>query len=194
MSIPVHLSEGAQGVTSVALNFTLDVATANVLDVTSDLPEGWISGHNVGGNTLKIGMAGGSAISAGQIATIKLELSGSDESLPEGEFRLNGSEAQAVQAQAVPSEFALMGNYPNPFSGSTTIGYELSSSSEVTIKVYDMLGREVATLVNEQKAAGQYEVTWDGRGNSGSSVSSGVYFYRIKAGDFTASNKMVVVR
>jgi len=90
---------------------------------------------------------------------------------------------------ALPSRFALEQNYPNPFNPSTTIRYDLPRSSHVTLSVYDVLGRKVATLLNEEKSAGTYTVQWDA-----SSVSSGVYFYRLKAGDFVQTKRMMVVR
>ena len=80
-------------------------------------------------------------------------------------------------------------NYPNPFNPATTISYQLPKNGQVTIKVYDMLGREVKTLVNENKPAGSYNVSFDA-----GSLSSGVYIYRIVAGDYTAAKKMTLVK
>jgi hypothetical protein len=85
--------------------------------------------------------------------------------------------------------FALRQNYPNPFNPSTTIGYELPHASRVSLKIYNVLGQEVATLVNEEKPAGVHEVRFDGSG-----LSSGVYFYRLRAGDFVQSKKLVVLK
>jgi hypothetical protein len=89
----------------------------------------------------------------------------------------------------VPSEYALEQNFPNPFNPSTTIRYALPGSSNVTLKIYDMLGNEVRTVVNEFKHAGTYSVNFDA-----SSLSSGVYFYKIVAGDFTDAKKMTLVK
>lgn len=92
----------------------------------------------------------------------------------------------------LPTKFALMQNYPNPFNPSTVISYQLSVSGDVTLKVYDLLGREVATLVDEYKPAGTYEVKF----NSASSIkhlASGVYFYQLKAGEFIQTNKMILL-
>jgi len=80
-------------------------------------------------------------------------------------------------------------NYPNPFNPSTTIKYELPRASQVTLTVYDILGREVSVLVNERKNAGVYEVKFDG-----SRLSSGMYYYRIIAGDYVASRKMLILK
>jgi hypothetical protein len=89
----------------------------------------------------------------------------------------------------LPNGFSLGQNYPNPFNPMTTITYQLPKSSHVTLKVYDVLGREVATLADENKTAGAYQTTFDG-----SRFSSGVYFYRIQAGDFTATKKFTLMK
>jgi len=94
----------------------------------------------------------------------------------------------------VPVEFALEQNYPNPFNPTTTIGYALKERSMVVMKLYDVLGEEVRTLVNEEQGAGVREVVWDGRNNSGSLVSSGVYLYRLEAGRFVKSVKMILMK
>jgi subtilisin family serine protease len=89
----------------------------------------------------------------------------------------------------LPAAFALHQNYPNPFNPSTFIQYYLPKTCHVTLKMFDILGREVATLVDEQKPAGAYQVTFDGR-----SLSSGIYFYRLQAGSFTETKKLVLLK
>ncbi len=86
-------------------------------------------------------------------------------------------------------DFNLYQNYPNPFNPSTSIEYRVGSDEYVTLKVYDLLGREVAILVDEYAPAGRYEVDFDG-----SKFSSGVYFYRLQAGEFRETRKMVLLR
>lgn len=88
-----------------------------------------------------------------------------------------------------PEGFQLHQNYPNPFNPSTVISYQLPMNSEVSLKVFDMLGREVATLVDERKAAGEHEVHFDA-----SPLSSGMYIYRIQAGDFLQTRKMILIK
>ncbi len=111
------------------------------------------------------------------------------------------SEATGIDQSAVAQirEFELRQNYPNPFNPETAISYRLSpkgqaANSLVTIKVYDILGREIATLINEKKAAGEYQVRWDGQNSAGQPVASGVYVYRIVAGDRVQSRKMLLLR
>ena len=86
-------------------------------------------------------------------------------------------------------DFRLSQNYPNPFNPTTTIQYSVPKSGLVTIKVYDILGREVTTLVNEQKAVGNYNVQF-----YANRLSSGVYFYRMQAGDFVQTKKLVLLK
>jgi predicted GH43/DUF377 family glycosyl hydrolase len=89
----------------------------------------------------------------------------------------------------IPGAFLLAQNYPNPFNPSTTIKYELPKASHVSLTVYDVLGRQVSVLVNEKKDAGVHEVKFDG-----SELASGVYFYRIQAGDYVATKKLVLMK
>ena len=96
----------------------------------------------------------------------------------------------ATEPHAHPVDFSLAQNYPNPFNPSTKITYTLKSSSTVRLSVYDLLGREAAVLVNdERKAAGKYEVTFNS-----TNVSSGIYFYRLQTDNFVKTNKMVVIK
>jgi photosystem II stability/assembly factor-like uncharacterized protein len=87
------------------------------------------------------------------------------------------------------TEFALHQNYPNPFNPNTILQYTVGSRQLVTIKVYDVLGREITTLINEEKPAGNYEIEFDGIG-----LTSGIYFYRIKAGEYVDTKKMVLIK
>jgi flagellar hook assembly protein FlgD len=93
-----------------------------------------------------------------------------------------------------PIEFALMQNYPNPFNPTTTIEYQLAAQSMTNIEVYNMLGERVVTLVNEVQPAGFYTVQWNGASQSGMKVATGVYFYRMRAGDFTTVKKMLLMK
>lgn len=94
----------------------------------------------------------------------------------------------------LPANFSLAQNYPNPFNPTTTIDYDIPSRSQVTIDVFNVLGQQVRRLVNEVQSAGAYTVDWDGRDASGSRVASGVYLYRIQAGEFTETKKMTMIK
>ncbi len=89
----------------------------------------------------------------------------------------------------VPGSFALYQNYPNPFNPETIINYELRVTSYVQLKIFNVLGEEVTTLVNEELRPGTYEVTWEG-----SNYSSGVYYYRLSAGEYIDTKKMVLIK
>ena len=88
-----------------------------------------------------------------------------------------------------PAEFNLSQNYPNPFNPSTKINYQLPKTGFVTLKIYDVLGNEVTALVNEEKPAGSYEIEFDA-----TNLSSGIYFYKIQAGDFVETRKMIFIK
>jgi len=111
------------------------------------------------------------------------------------------TEGEVGTDQKIPAETILFDNYPDPFNPSTTIQYALSEDAHVTIKVYNMLGQLIATLVDEVQTAGEKAVVWNGRNEGGSSVSSGIYIYRMSAvlqarpaGDFVATKRMLLVK
>jgi hypothetical protein len=85
--------------------------------------------------------------------------------------------------------YQLAQNYPNPFNPATNFEFRIAKLEWVTLKVFDVLGREISTLVNEERQAGIYRVTWDA-----SKLPSGVYFYRLRAGDFVETKKMVLTK
>jgi hypothetical protein len=99
------------------------------------------------------------------------------------------SQPMSVNVSAMPGAFSLDQNYPNPFNPVTAIRFNVPQTSSVSLKVYDMFWREVATLVNEEKAAGTYSVSFDA-----SKLASGTYFYKMDAGSFTATHKMNVMK
>ena len=100
-----------------------------------------------------------------------------------------GNPDQVTGEEIIPEGFALEQNYPNPFNPSTTIQYDLPVAGFVTLKVFDVLGREVAVLVQEYLKAGQYNVTFNAEG-----LPSGVYLYRIQAGDFVATKRLLLLK
>ena len=100
----------------------------------------------------------------------------------------NGTVSDVDDFSAV-TEYSLSQNYPNPFNPSTNIQYAISSTQFVTLKVYDLLGREVATLVNEEKTTGSYEVEFNGN-----NLTSGIYFYKLQAGSFVETKKMILIK
>jgi len=97
-------------------------------------------------------------------------------------------------AVGVPVEFDLEQNYPNPFNPSTRISYSVGERGLVTLEVFDVLGRDVATLVNEVQSAGSYQIVWNGRNSGNIPVTSGVYFYRLRSGGMSKTNRMVLLK
>jgi hypothetical protein len=104
-------------------------------------------------------------------------------------FSINGPVNSINDDNKVLSEFRLEQNYPNPFNPSTKIEFNIAEMGLVTLKIYDVLGNEVSTLVNEQKPAGSYELQFDA-----SSLTSGVYFYQLKAGNLVQTKKMILLK
>ena len=93
------------------------------------------------------------------------------------------------QFDFIPQQYSLNQNYPNPFNPTTTIKFGIAEFGFVSLKVYDILGNEITTLVNEEKPSGNYEVEFNA-----SSLPSGVYFYRLKSGSFVETKKMIVLK
>ena len=111
-------------------------------------------------------------------------------------FSITGNATAADDGQSpvvVPAEFALEQNYPNPFNPATSISYILPRSAHVRIAVYNVLG-EVASLFEGQQSAGKHSVIWNGAADNGDAVPSGIYFYRLSAGQFVDTRKMLLLK
>lgn len=121
----------------------------------------------------------------------------------------NGSDAVAVdidleidsvtsvgsaELASAPETFDLFQNYPNPFNPETTIRYQLGRASEVSLKIFNILGQEIKTLINEERLAGSYAITWDGKDNLGRQAASGIYIFRLTAGDVKMSKRMLLLK
>ena len=94
----------------------------------------------------------------------------------------------------IPDVFALHQNYPNPFNPVTTLRYDLPENDHVNITIYDMLGRQVKTLVNQTHDAAYRSVIWDAANDYGKPVSAGIYLYQIQAGEYISTKKMVLLK
>jgi len=111
----------------------------------------------------------------------------------EGNLRYHGT-VFASAGSSVPDAYALTPNYPNPFNPSTAIGYAIPQDGRVTLTVYNVLGQEIRTLVDDHQAAGTYTVMWDSKDASGKDLTSGIYFYTLRAEKYTRTRKMVLMR
>lgn len=110
-----------------------------------------------------------------------------------GISRLAGIEIEGGE-ETPPAMTELGSNYPNPFNPSTTIEFSLAAPGPVTLSIYNASGQLIRTLIDESRTAGVHQAVWDGKDNRGGAVSSGVYFYRMKAGDYDKSRKMILLR
>jgi hypothetical protein len=120
-----------------------------------------------------------------------------------GEIKLSKVEAVDNQgrtvkvvatAKAIPEKFALYQNHPNPFNLETQISFDLPVNSKVSLKIYNLTGQLVRTIIDRDMEAGQHKVVWDGKNQKGETVASGIYFYRLEAGDYVSVKKMGLVK
>jgi len=94
----------------------------------------------------------------------------------------------------LPDGYRLSHNFPNPFNPETTIEFQVPARSQVTLRIYNVLGQEITTLINDDLSAGTYTVKWDGRDNQGHDVASGVYIYKLSSDTYTQSRKMLLLK
>jgi len=104
------------------------------------------------------------------------------------------SNSLSITDDELPKAFSLHQNYPNPFNPVTTLRYNLPDDGNVNITIYDMMGRQISTLVSSQQTAGYKSLQWNATNNAGSPVSAGIYLYMIQAGDFRQTKKMVLLK
>ena len=114
--------------------------------------------------------------------------------IPSEPYNMDYTTHVSEPLQVVPNQFSLEQNYPNPFNPTTTIEFRLPKPHRVTLKIFNIRGQVVRTLVDEGKPAGIFKVDWDGENEFGERVSSGIYIYHIKAGEFVASRKLLLIR
>jgi hypothetical protein len=198
LRLPIELSNNPENVYSIEVRTTLDPTTVELSDVTSTLPRGWqLAYRNDGGNVI-IAMAGTEPLRASRIAVLELSILNKESSATiTGTAQINAmysEQLESVSLRQIPSKFALNQNYPNPFNPTTTIAYQLAEDSKVTIQIYDLLGNKVRTLVNSEKASGYYKAQWNGLNDSGNVMPSGAYIYRITAGSFQKTKKMLLMK
>jgi hypothetical protein len=113
--------------------------------------------------------------------------------------RISTEVADESMHAPIPETFVLKQNYPNPFNPYTTIQYTIRNAHSLPVqrtelKIFNVLGREIRTLVDEEQRSGTYTIEWDGTNNDGQRVSSGVYFYRLKRGEVAQSMKMLLLK
>jgi len=110
------------------------------------------------------------------------------------DVKLTISTLDIESTDAIPKTFNLEQNFPNPFNPTTAIQYHIPFDSHVKLIIYDLLGHEVSTIVDENKVIGNHIIQWNGKDNLGQVVSGGIYFYKLQAGEFTRTRKMVLLK
>ncbi|XWN38428.1 MAG: right-handed parallel beta-helix repeat-containing protein [Balneola sp.] len=159
--------------------------------------------HNANGR-YSLAIASTKAISeSGEVVSLTFRLKDENSSPSLSVLRFQANEVDLTATTVgnedvvlnVPDEFNLYQNYPNPFNPSTTIGFDVpNGKTQIRLEIYNILGQRVKTLVNDVYSAGRYKVTWDGTNNIGGRVSTGVYIYRIQAGDIVQSKKLTFIK
>jgi uncharacterized repeat protein (TIGR02543 family) len=205
VDIPVYLTESAK-IGAACVSLTYDESLLKITGLESALP-GMV--YNLSGGKISFAWADikGAAINKNApLFTIKARLLKTVDvltlnALPDCEFadiageKIEGLKIGSLSSvSGTPVEFELCSNYPNPFNPSTAIKFSVPQDELVTLAIYDMLGREVKTLLSENRKAGSYTVNWNGDDNRGHKVSSGVYIYKLTAGQNAAVKKMNLLK
>ena len=111
-----------------------------------------------------------------------------------GAFGVGCEAILSIDKDIIPLQFVLHQNYPNPFNPLTTLSYDLPEDALVHITIYDMMGRQVKTLINDQQTAGHTSLQWNATNNDGSPVPAGIYLYILQAGELKQAKKMVLLK
>jgi hypothetical protein len=196
VSVPLNIANSAN-VYAVQLSSKVDANAYSIAGVNATLPEGWEMQWNIVDNELRVAMAGSTPLPSGSVAAIMVRMKSRESRLNFSADAMLNETAQslgAVEIAAVPTEFALAQNYPNPFNPSTTIKYQIANDANVNLVIYNLQGQQIRTLVAKEQKAGYYSVVWDGRNEAGQTVSSGLYLYRVQAGSFVATHKMLMIK
>ncbi|MGA9292472.1 MAG: T9SS type A sorting domain-containing protein [Ignavibacteriaceae bacterium] len=172
---------------SLNQDFLVGVYTSNGKVDSTFGTNGFINALGAGNVKDAVLQNDGKLVIAGSIETIPNDISSLDFSL--ARFTLGGITSVQTESNTFPQEYVLDQNYPNPFNPSTTIEFSIPQQSFVTLKVYDLLGREVTTLVNRELQGGSYKTEFNGI-----NLTSGTYFYRLKANGFTQTKKFILIK
>ena len=203
--LPVVIDE-MENVLSGQIELSFDKGVFKAIEaVKSDLTEEYLFASNIYEDKVKMSFAGAeSRPGPGCIATVRFErlgvAAGDIQGIKLEKVQLNEGAISVVlgasgqEASGVPTAYRLFQNFPNPFNPITELRYQLPEASEVRLSVYNLLGQEVQRLVDGKMAAGVHSAQWDGRDDSGRPLASGVYLCRFRAGDFTQTKRIVLLR
>lgn len=171
----VFLASGGRGASSASFFLVDEINSAGGLDSSAS----YVLCSSAGASTPYGQSSSASYVVWSGIKRLRLRLMSDVETQP--------------SAIALPSEFQLRQNHPNPFNPETRIELDLPVPSRVALRVFDVRGRLIRTLANGNYAAGRHSIPWDGKNDAGDLVSSGVYFYQLEAGGFLATRRMLLV-
>ena len=197
VQLALSVSSAKTDVFSVQWNIEGDFSPCNIASVLPQLPDGWQMVHCATDRELRIVAVGTSPISSRSIATVTLQFVGNTERVSLAGNGLLNEKSQTfspLEINAIPAAFVLEQNYPNPFNPGTIVKFKVPEKSPVQIVIYNIQGQRIRTLVNSVLDPGVFSVAWDGRSDSGEMVSSGLYIYRMQAGSFVSTQKMMLVR
>lgn len=203
VAIPISVPHDLAGLRSAEMTVSYNTSMLKVRNVmATDLTKDFTLASNIQDGSVSIAMANGEALAhGGQILMIEAEILQSSEgiALTVDKIQLNEQSISKVTSVGsnlaeIPETYELRQNYPNPFNPSTTIEYQLPQDGIVQLKIFDITGREVTTLVSEFMSAGKHRITWNAVDRYGVKVASGVYFYRISAGSFNQIKKMMLLK
>ncbi|HRX76714.1 MAG TPA: FlgD immunoglobulin-like domain containing protein, partial [Candidatus Cloacimonadota bacterium] len=124
----------------------------------------------------------------------EINITSNDPDLPTLSIPITVTPAVANDDNLNPLVTALKGNFPNPFNPTTTIRFSMKEAGAVKVMVYNLKGQLVKNLVDTELSSGNHQIVWDGRDDRGSSVASGIYLYRMESSNFTATNKMMLMK
>ena len=191
-TVHLNVSQTESSSQAVSAVFHYDPALLALDKIASNLPEGWHILDNQADGHIRIAVAGLPAALEGDLITLTFTQIGASTGTISASVKFDEAETQVLTLDAPdeqPDRFVLESNYPNPFNPATSIRYALPEAAHVRIEVFDLTGRNVATLVDQPQAAGNYTVRFEG-----TALPSGTYLYRMSAGDFISTRKMTLVK
>jgi len=199
LGVPILIDE-MEGVVAGEMTLCFEGNGGNVTVRSTDLTSGYLFASNVQKGRVQVSFAG-SESNAGPGPVLDVVFDESDacllRSLRLRRVSLNEGRipVQIVKVEAeIPTSYRLGQNYPNPFNPETMIRYDLPEAGQVHLLIYNVSGQLVRTLVDEDRPAGSFRATWDGADDSGRSAASGIYFVKMKAGDFVQTNRALLIR
>jgi len=201
--VPVEFSE-RRGIVAGSFDISVGPAIGIEAAFAAEGYENYLIEHNVVDGVLKLDFAGIEAAVEGQgpVVWIQMRSIGEDGAwmrfnrvlLNDQQVTIASGEVALTAAPVVPREFAVLQNYPNPFNHGTVVPYHVAGEARVVVAVFNLAGQQVRVLVDKTLSPGAYQAAWDGTDEAGRPVTSGVYLYRVCAGDFSATKKMILLK